>query len=386
MKLQGRYVQIAGSGSDQAPESQLRYAHDLSKELACELLRQGATLVLTIGQEPHRELPLFFDWSMIEAVHECWRNGSLGTRSDQDPLIVAVANPGFETTITKVREPIRSAYNQLDRAEKIRLERVNGFAGPLIQERQEEFGDALIAISGGEGVRHSARLYRRAGKPVVPLDLDIGAAFAHEGSQGAAARLVIDMREEPDSYGRLKRPERRGALVASLTTNQGERPLEEVTRAMIGYIAELQDPPAFCVRLLDKQAPDYKAVERFFQEVVTPELDVLGYTPDVMEQGEANQLFIPQEIFDRLFRSRAVIADFTGLRPNCFLELGYALGLSKPVIVAAREGTTLPFDAAPIGCHFWKHLQTNDARRKAFRDHWQRNIGRAPVVRAPRFV
>ena len=39
--------------------------------------------------------------------------------------------------------------------------------------------------------------------------------------------------------------------------------------------------------------------------------------------------------------------------PSCCLELGYALGQSKKVILTAMDGTTLPFDADMIPCYFW---------------------------------
>jgi hypothetical protein len=42
------------------------------------------------------------------------------------------------------------------------------------------------------------------------------------------------------------------------------------------------------------------------------------------------------------------IVDITGLRPNCFIELGYGLGRGNRVIVTAKSGTTLPFDQQAI--------------------------------------
>ena len=59
-------------------------------------------------------------------------------------------------------------------------------------------------------------------------------------------------------------------------------------------------------------------------------------------------------IFESLHFSSLAIVDVTGERPNCFIELGYALGTGNRVLVTAEEGTKLPFDQMMIPCHFWK--------------------------------
>ena len=51
--------------------------------------------------------------------------------------------------------------------------------------------------------------------------------------------------------------------------------------------------------------------------------------------------------------SRFVIADLTDERPNVYLEVGYAWGLNKPVILVAREGQKLHFDLSHHKCLFY---------------------------------
>ena len=88
----------------------------------------------------------------------------------------------------------------------------------------------------------------------------------------------------------------------------------------------------------------------------------------------------PRQIFKKLHYSSLVIADLTGLRLNCFTELGYALGQAKKVIVSAREGTESPFDSASIPCHFWSISEEDEKRRDAFRQFMRKNINREPLV------
>ena len=83
-------------------------------------------------------------------------------------------------------------------------------------------------------------------------------------------------------------------------------------------------------------------------------------------KDEVESGFINTEIFGRLHHSTVAIVDVTGQRPNCFIELGYALGRSLRVICTAETGTSLPFDQSAIPCHFWKDGEPDEAQRKDF--------------------
>ena len=89
---------------------------------------------------------------------------------------------------------------------------------------------------------------------------------------------------------------------------------------------------------------------------------------------------IDQEIFAKLHRSSVVLADITGARPNCFLELGYALGRGLPTMVTARKGASLPFDITTFAGHHWKASGSADERRRAFKEHWQAIRNRPTLV------
>jgi hypothetical protein len=51
-----------------------------------------------------------------------------------------------------------------------------------------------------------------------------------------------------------------------------------------------------------------------------------------------------------------VVADLTHEKPNVYLEVGYAWGLQKPVILLAREGQKLHFDLSHHKCIFYKTI------------------------------
>lgn len=51
-----------------------------------------------------------------------------------------------------------------------------------------------------------------------------------------------------------------------------------------------------------------------------------------------------------------IIADLTDARPNVYLEVGYAWGLNKPVILVAKEGERLHFDLSHHKCLFYRNI------------------------------
>jgi len=151
---------------------------------------------------------------------------------------------------------------------------------------------------------------------------------------------------------------------------------------LLGLLEALAPPKAFVVRLLNPSHVDYSDVQYFFDTVVKPVIeDELGYRLTVVDGKQAyEESRIDQEIFTKLHRSRIVIADITGLRPNCFLELGYALGRGLPTMLLAREGTDHPFDIYSLAGHHWKTTGTIEDRRKEFRKHWDAVKSRPPLV------
>ena len=107
----------------------------------------------------------------------------------------------------------------------------------------------------------------------------------------------------------------------------------------------------------------------------------LGYEPFQMGIGKNEFAWMNQAIFDSLHHSSVVLIDLTALRPNCFMELGYALGNRQRVIVTAREDTRISFDAFALEAFQWRQLEPATERIDRLRTHWERNINMPPLVR-----
>ena len=92
----------------------------------------------------------------------------------------------------------------------------------------------------------------------------------------------------------------------------------------------------------------YNAVESFFNEVVDKVILASGYDKYEVGVDPGKNLFVNVEIFKQIQYSSLVIIDLTGVRPNCCIEFGYALGLHKKILLLAAKGTKLPWDINSI--------------------------------------
>ncbi|MBK8270709.1 MAG: hypothetical protein IPK83_21345 [Planctomycetes bacterium] len=97
--------------------------------------------------------------------------------------------------------------------------------------------------------------------------------------------------------------------------------------------------------------------------------------------NKAEHAFMNVAIFESLHFSNLAIIDITGERPNCFIELGYALGTGNRVLVTAEKGTQLPFDQQAIPCHFWIPTDPVSERKKLFVEFWEKNVNRPTIVK-----
>jgi hypothetical protein len=142
----------------------------------------------------------------------------------------------------------------------------------------------------------------------------------------------------------------------------------------------LRPRPAFYIRLLDTSHPDHPAVEQFFRDVVDDVVVGHGFTPHEMGSGKPQAAFINVEIFEALHRAGLVIVDLTGIRPNCTMELGYALARRRRVVISAKKGTTLPFDEDKLPTFFWEDTGTLAERVGPYRKWFDRYGELPPIV------
>ena len=342
--------------------------------LVKELIGCGATFVIPVDAEKERGdgLPICFDWLVWESI----RTNIVNRPADApNPLIVAVKHHKNEEQIP---EKFMGLWGSMRSSDLVQIENAAHWnMNSKRMEAQAHHGDILITIGGGEGVLFLANLYHDAGNPVIPLNFKLCAAntgsqrLTEFGLSGNNAQRLLQTESNTTPHSWLNRIE-----------ISGSKDNSDSVRDILGLLEDLVAPRAFVVRLLNPDHADYKDVQDFFDTVVQPVMeDELGYKLAVVDGNQAfEHARIDQEIFTKLHRSQVVLSDITGLRPNCFLELGYALGRGLPTMVMAKAGTEHPFDIGTLAGHTWHTTGSVEDRRRAFRAHWNAIKNRPPLV------
>ena len=383
MKLSGRRIHIVGSAAPEADEIKLAYVHKLISELVTSLASQGASFVIPFGREPrlldHDDGPsIIFDWTVAEAVHRALVNGQAQPSGPNGRLIFTLATDKTDSQIPSDR---RQIYDDLRAREAVTMEYMNpGWTGGAVRrQRFAQVGDILVGVSGGEGVEHLAIEYSSKGKQVIPVDIQLGASF-RDGS-GGASRLFGRALANPSDFFRVAAGQSATEMLDRTKTRDCETETGIVLTAITKLIEALTPPEVFYVRMLNDSLIEYPSVESFFRNTVDTLVNELGYKPLQMGLGKNEFVWMNQAIFDSIHHSSVVVVDLTGLRPNCFMELGYALGNRQRVIVTARADTKISFDAFALEAFQWKETDEMKSQIDRFRTHWERNISLPPLVR-----
>lgn len=383
MSLQNRFVQIAGSASADCDPTTLRWAHEFVRELVGCILKKGGGVVTTIGSEPHINgdptLAQVFYWTVLETAHRVLDKAGTTATSNQ-PRVRVVSSQKDQDRIPHGRTALWSDLRQRSYANPIWLpSHVNAGGARRRKQAGPEVSDALVALGGGEGVEDLAQLYQERDCPVIPLGLSIGCTGGV--GNGGAPSLRSDALNRPALYG-----SNNPGLVGNVLTQLDHNIVTQRTaESAAGIVAQLLEQTiqrrVFFVRLMDNQHQDFADVEQFFSQVVSNTVDRLGY--QVIDPGTMSfrQAFTDQEIFDRIHRSLVVVVDLTGLRPNCLIELGYALGRQIPVILTARRGTTLPFDVSTMPTFLWSTKESSEDNVDCLLQFWEQKVGRGAVVK-----
>lgn len=375
--LSGRRIQIAGSiaaDCNVASAEEVHLARDFVGKLVAALVKKGATFVVPVDAEKLRDCdscPICFDWLVWQSIRE---NLSQRPTAGKNPLVVAVQHHKSER---QVPGEFAQLWEELRNSDVVSIENVSHWnMNSKRMEAQAKEGDILITLGGSEGVLFLANLYHEAGKPVIPLNFALTKEnkgslrlFAMGLSSAQADRFFRVTTSNPHTW--------MNRINWSKSKSTDQR-----VESMVDLLEALEPPHAFVVRLMNPGHSDYSDVETFFNEVVRPIMEnELGYKLTVVDGAQQFEYArMDQEIFEKLHRSSFVLADITGARPNCFIELGYALGRRLPTMLTVKEGAAHPFDIYSVAGLHWKTSGTREERKEAFRKHWEAIKNRPTLV------
>ena len=373
-RISGQRFHISGSASRSTPAETVKYAHQIVRGLTAGLTSKGGRMVVQLGEEPTSQEPglsTLFDWSILEEVTSIASKGNI-PESIQGIPCIAVGFSNWKARIPESRSTLVGEAIDRHVLEIVQLPQTSRVGG-LLRERQALYGDVLVTIGGGPGVEHLAQLYRQMHQPIIPLDLPL-----KPGKMSASEGLYMEAMEEPPAFFEYDVKSRASASLASLSLKSLPE-VDDFVARFLGFVTELSAPRAFFAHLLTPRIPDYQKVVTYFDRVVSRVMAESGYSRFDPGKDASEETFLNVEVFKMIQASSIVIVDLTRLRPNCFVELGFALGLGKKVIVTALRGTRLPFDAEAIPCHYWQAGTRNERRRQDFKGFVSLNVNRRGV-------
>jgi hypothetical protein len=134
-----------------------------------------------------------------------------------------------------------------------------------------------------------------------------------------------------------------------------------------------------------------KALDKVCKDAIVPAIKACGLEPKRVDKHNQGGL-LKSEIIDFIERSEIIVADLTNERPNCYLEIGFAMGIDKfrNLILTAREdhnpessnyvkeGPKIHFDLSGYDILFW-HTDKLDL----FRDELEKRIKRRRAILLP---
>ena len=114
-----------------------------------------------------------------------------------------------------------------------------------------------------------------------------------------------------------------------------------------------------------------------YERALAPALVAAGFEPRRVDRHNRGGLLV-SEIIAFIEEAEVVVADLTHERPNCYLEVGYVLGVGKgsQLVLTARAdhdpesdshrpgGPRVHFDLAGFEILFWQPHRLDDFRRE----------------------
>ena len=195
--MNGKYILVSGTASRDCRELELDMATSFVQSFTAEILKAGGGLVVLLGDENRTKgadgKPRIFDWIILRAVEEY-----VGVTT-QAPRIHVRAVMADDAWQSRMDEGNRRTFGNLQQRGVLEVERIRRerFTGGEYRRTECELADGLIALGGGKGTYSVGEEMMELGKPVLPLDLKIG-ALSEDGE--GALQLHKELQSNPGDF------------------------------------------------------------------------------------------------------------------------------------------------------------------------------------------
>jgi hypothetical protein len=119
------------------------------------------------------------------------------------------------------------------------------------------------------------------------------------------------------------------------------------------FTSQLSSPPR--KKIVFVAMPFGEEFEDIYQFGIYNAVRRMGYVCEKVDQSMFTGSIVEQ-ITSLIKSAEFIVADLSAERPNVYLEVGFAWGLAKPVILVAREGQQLHFDLSHHKCLFYRTI------------------------------
>ena len=137
-------------------------------------------------------------------------------------------------------------------------------------------------------------------------------------------------------------------------------------------------------------------LDQVCEQAIVPAMKARGLDPKRVDKHNQGGL-LKSEIVSFIENSEIIVADLTNERPNCYLEIGYAMGVNKyhALVLTAREdhssdspnyrhgGPKVHFDLAGYDILFWDPTDLKGFRSQLEARVRQRQATASPSVQSP---
>ena len=214
--MKGNFLLISGSASRSCPPEQLALAIHFIELLTAEVLRAGGGLVVLLGDENRTKgadgNPRIFDWIIMRAIEQ------YATNTIEPARTLAWVVMSDDAWDRKMNDNNRRIFTSLQQRGVLEIERIRReeFTGGAYRRSECELADVMVALGGGKGTYSLGMDMIDLGKPVLPVDLEIG-ALSEDGE--GAVQLHREMLSDPGAYF----PRTHGDVVNQMETLSLER-------------------------------------------------------------------------------------------------------------------------------------------------------------------
>ena len=195
--MNGRFVLISGSAGQSCPVEKLGVASKFVRSFTGEVLRRGWGVVVLAGDEEsvkdEHGTPHIFDWLALEEV-ERYANSTTEILRTFARIIMSDKAPE-----SKIDDAGLRMLRNLEQRSAVEIYQIRRevFTGGEYRRVMVEKSDAMLAIGGGKGTYAVGTEMSALGKPVLPLDLQLGST-ADDGDGSVA--LHRELATDPDRF------------------------------------------------------------------------------------------------------------------------------------------------------------------------------------------